>query len=357
MLAPNLATIPVVDVGAAGLARYALDAAQRARGLRDDCIEWMPAAGKFMLPAMDALTRRWLRRSPSRYCDEVEAIANGLGFSGIWFLNGSYQWGCTALAREVGEAPWLVRTLDWPFPGMGRRVEVARMRGPAGNFDSVTWPGFVGVLTANAHGRFAAAINQAPLWRRTRRPWLRPLDIILNARRTWGVRAVPPDHLLREVFETCSDFDTARRQLETSPIARPTIYTLVGCKSGERCIIERTPDAYDSRADDTATANDWGRPRAPWEARMQTSVLLTRSTEEAARRSRERHDQLAGWGGSFGSGSFAWLSPPVLNSCTRLAVEMCPERGHLRLVGYEKATGADLPAPVTQICELEAAAA
>ena len=107
-------------------------------------------------------------------------IAATLGYPGIWFLNGCYQWGCTALAREQAGAPWLARTLDWPFPGLGRYLEVARMQGPAGAFDNVGWPGYVGVLTASAPGRFAAAINQAPLWRRTRHPWLRPYDMALQ---------------------------------------------------------------------------------------------------------------------------------------------------------------------------------
>ena len=79
---------------------------------------------------------------------EIEEIAAALRFPGIWFLNGCYQWGCTALAREQAGVPWLARTLDWPFPGLGRHLEVARMRGPAGDFDNVTWPGYVGALTA-----------------------------------------------------------------------------------------------------------------------------------------------------------------------------------------------------------------
>src|SRR3954466_15367746 len=88
---------------------------------------------------------------------EITAISAALGFSGIWFLNGSYQWGCTSYARD-DEVPWLVRTLDWPFPGLGKQVEVAHTAGSAGDYYSVTWPGFVGVLTAMAPGRFAAAI-------------------------------------------------------------------------------------------------------------------------------------------------------------------------------------------------------
>ena len=68
-----------------------------------------------------------------------------------------------------------------------------------------------------------------------RKPWLRPYDLAANALRTWGIRHVPPDHLLREVFETCPDFSAARRRLETTPVARPVIFTLVGCKRGECC--------------------------------------------------------------------------------------------------------------------------
>ena len=61
-----------------------------------------------------------------------------------------------------------VRTLDWPFKGLGRHIAVARMRGAGGgDFFSVTWPGYVGALTAMAPGRFAACINQAPMWRRS----------------------------------------------------------------------------------------------------------------------------------------------------------------------------------------------
>ena len=80
-----------------------------------------------LLPAMDALTRRWLQRSYSPYIAELEAIAATLHFPGIWFLNGTYQWGCSTVAREEDGVPWLARTLDWPFPGLGRHVEIARM--------------------------------------------------------------------------------------------------------------------------------------------------------------------------------------------------------------------------------------
>ena len=156
------------------------------------------------------------------------------------------------------------------------------MRGSAGDFVNVTWPGYAGTLTASAPGRFAAAINQAPLWRRTRRPWLRPYDLAMNAFRTWPIWFCPPDHLLREVFETCRDFGAAKRRLETVPIARPVIFTLIGCERGERCVIERTEQAFATRDQETSAANDWLRTTTRWEARVCASQLLTISPDEAA---------------------------------------------------------------------------
>jgi hypothetical protein len=51
-------------------------------------------------------------------------------------------------------------------------------------------------------------------------------------------------------------------------------------------------------------------------------------------------------------GEFGWVSPPVLNSQTRLAVEICPAIGVIRVIGYETVQGQELPAPVTSTCEL-----
>jgi hypothetical protein len=356
MTIASLARIPVVDVRHGGPVRHAAEGRARARALRDECIDWLPGLAVGLLPAMDGMTRLWLKRSHSPYAAEIHAIAAELDFSGIWFLNGCYQWGCTALAREQGDMPWLARTLDWPFPGLGRHVEVARMRGNAGEFDSVTWPGYAGVLTASARGRFAACINQAPMWRRTRQPWLRPFDLALNALRTWRVRSIPPDHLLRDVFETCKTFAEARHRLETTPIARPAIFVLIGCRPGERCVIERTENDFVSRDDDTVAANDWLRSGLPWEPRVAAEATLTRTSSEAMENSRTRREHIAASSSAFGADEFGWVSPPVLNSQTRLAVEMCPGTGALRVIGYEPAYGAGLPEPVARIYD-EAVAA
>ena len=143
-----------------------------------------------------------MRRLGSAYVGEIDTIARLLGRPGICLLHGAYRFGCTALADESPAGPRLRRTLDRPFPGPGRLVETAHQRGPAGDFFNVTWPGFVGVLTASAPGSFAASINQAPMRRRTRRTSLLWIDYTLNA---FGAIArggrPPPEHLLRQAFE------------------------------------------------------------------------------------------------------------------------------------------------------------
>ena len=348
----GLISIPLVDARTGGPVGYAIEGRARARALHDDCLDWLPRAARLLIPAMDHASRRWLSRSASLYILEIEAIADALALPGIWFLNGSYEWGCTALARDEDGAPWIARTLDWPFPGLGRHVEVARMQGGAGEFYSVTWPGYVGALTAMAPGRFAAGMNQAPLWRRMRAPWLRPADMALNAVRTWRIRWMPPDHLLRQVFETCRSYADARTRLERTPIARPAIFLLAGCKQGERCVIERTEEGFTTRTDNTSAANDWWQSTWPWEARVSSAVLLTRTYDEAAANSRLRRETLAAWMPSLRGAGLAWVTPPVLNPMTRIAVEMCAADGILRVAGYEKDPDAELPYQVTQLREV-----
>jgi hypothetical protein len=347
-----LPAIPIVDVRDGGPLRYARQNPAEARALRDACLGFFPRAAMPLVPALDGAARRWLKTSRSPYVTEIGQIADALDFSGIWMLNASYQWGCTSRALTRDGVPWLIRTLDWPFKGLGRHVAVARMRGEAGEFFNATWPGYVGALTAMAPGRFAASINQAPMWRRTAHKWLRPFDFVANALDIFAhVHHMPPDQLLRQVFETCRDYSAARRMLETTPVARPVMFILIGCAAHEGCIIERTETDFVTREDDTCRANDWVPSRPQWEGRIGTRRFLVSSFEEARNYSKLKRDALARWDGSVTEGGFDWVCPPVLNPYTRLAVAMSPAKATLRVVGYEPA-GDALPEPATQVCDI-----
>jgi hypothetical protein len=350
-MAEQLPAIPIVDVRDGGPPLHARQSADQARALRDACLDFFPSAARPLVPALDWLSYRALKRSRSPYVEEIADIAAALKLSGVWLLNASYQWGCTARAGEDDGTAWLVRTLDWPFRGLGRYTEFARMRGAYGDFISVTWPGYVGVLTAMAPQRFAAALNQAPMWRLTRHRYLRPFDYLANVACTSAAsHRIPPDQLLRRAFELCADFAAARRLLEETPVARPVIYTLVGCAAHERCVIERTESAFVTRKDDTSVANDWVPCRPGWEGRIGTRRFLVCSFAEAGAVSRARRDTLARWKGSFAAGLFDWVHEPVLNPYTRLAVAMNPANGTLRAVGYDLA-GGELPVRVTRVSE------
>jgi hypothetical protein len=297
--------------------------------LRDACFSVVPAPLRGVARPLDRISSAWLRRSPSPYVTEIARIAEIAGRPGVWFVNTSYEWGCTTRI-DVEPVPTLRRTLDWPFPGLGRRVEVALQDGGAGLYANVTWPGAVGVLTAVAPGRFAAAINQAPMYRRTRADPLLPLDFLLNAVGTWGRRARhwPVAHLLRHAFDTCATFDAAVALLTETPLARPALISVVGAEPGQGCLIERTETAAHLHRGRCCIANGWhpAGPARPGHWIPRGTFVRGPADSEERRSLLDRHAP---------EQAFDWLADPVLNGLTRLAVETSPSTGELRVVGYE----------------------
>jgi len=323
----NLPAIPLFDARDGGPVAYAHARAERTLAVRDACLGWLPAGGMLARIA-DPIVRRWMTRSASPYAAEIADIQMRLGRPGAWTLHGAYLFGCTALADEAAAGPRLRRTLDWPFPGLGHLAEILRQRGPAGDFLNVTWPGFVGVLTAMAPGRFAAAINQAPMPRRTSADALRWTDYARNALRPLRSSDVwPPEHLLRYVFETCASFAEARAMLEQVPLARAVLFMLVGAAPGERVVIEREETAFRTRVADQAIANAWENARDGWEPRV---CGVGQPVENNVR----RIAALSAWAGRDAS-AFEWVASPVLNSFTRLSVDMVPASGALNVRGWE----------------------
>jgi hypothetical protein len=300
-----LAEVPVVDVRSGGPLAHAAMRLDAIEDLRLACLSSLRRLAHPMIPLADAVSRRWLERTASPYIAEVAAIADLAKAPGVFLVNSSYEWACTAASCRRSELPLLVRTLDWPFAGLGRHVTVARQVGSAGEFWNVTWPGAVGVLTAVAPGRFAATINQAPLRRRTRAHFLRWLDHSFNAVHTYGrVRHAPPAHVLRQVFETAADYASAQRMLMGTPVARPAL-----------------------------VANDWQQSRPGWEPRFCGLPVEVDSLR--------RRDTLAAQVVALAE-PFGWLRPPVHNWATRVAVETSAAAATLRVVGFEP-VGTDVP--------------
>ncbi len=273
--------------------------------------------------AADVVSRGWLRRVGNPYLGELDAMAALLGEPGLHLLNVSYEWGCTTGTADG----LLLRTLDWPFTGLGRHVAVLDTGGPAGRYLSVTWPGFAGVLTALAPGRFAAAINQAKAFHgRLSQLLAWPLD----RARFLASRALPPAHLLRRVCDTARDYDEAVRMLRDTPLALPAFFT-VAAPDGRGCVIEREPGRAFVHAGTLACANHWRYPGL-----QGTRPRLACRIDAAARYTKGSHARHAAMLAMLGrADGFAWLRPPILCPDTRVACVMDVTRGRLAVVGVE----------------------
>jgi hypothetical protein len=324
-----LPAIPVIDVRRGGPVAHARLRREPMAALRDACFSFLPGA-RLVAPVLDRVSAAWLARTPSRYVGEIAAISSLIAGGGVWFVNASYEWGCTTRV-DAGPMPRLWRTLDWPFRGLGRHVEVALQDGGAGIYANVTWPGSVGVLTAVAPGRFAAAINQAPMFRRTRANALVAYDLALNAAGTWrDSGAWPAPHLLRHVFDTCTTFDEAVEVLTVAPLARPTLFSIAGASPSQACMIERTRTEAVVKRGNATIANDWHPDSPRREGYWMPRGTLVRGVDDSELRRKTLEAEAPGK-------SFAWLREPVLNGFTRLAVETSAASGELRVVGFEPA--------------------
>lgn len=289
------------------------------------------AAGSGHYPAFavrlaDRVSRSWLERSGNPYLAEIDVMNARLGAPGIYFLSVNYEWGCTSgvtAAQDGGNE--LRRVLDWPLDRLGADIVAARCASPAGAWINLTWPGFTGSIQGMAPGRFSAAIHQAPMPRRTP---IMPLDWLVNRSSVWNRRAIPPAHLLRQAFEVCPDYESAKRLLSETELALPSIFLLSGTESDEGCVIERSETQAFLRESPASAGNHWQSNPARAKARGEQSearsaMMAARLSQNAASKERES--------------AFEWLKPPILNDTTRLVMRANASKGEILAQGFEQA--------------------
>ena len=329
-ITPLLPAIPVFDLRSETQPSLA---AMRAAPVRAESL-WHWARGHYTpagLAFADRLSRHWLRRNDNPLRDEIEAISAALPGPGGHALNLSFEWGCT-VGLGAAEAPFMLRVLDWPLEGLGERLCVFNQAGPAGEWLNLGWPGFAGVITALAPGRFCLSINQPPLPQRALARMARragadflgiAVDWLAARPARWRHRGLPPAHLLRMVCDTAPDYATALAILRDTPLAAGAIFSLAGTQPGEAAVIERAEASHAviEAAPTAVAANGWqciANPGAPrW------------------RYSAERHAAMTALLSGPVPGEFGWLKPPIANEGSRLAAMMCPATGRLELLGLE----------------------
>jgi hypothetical protein len=321
---PRLEPIPVLDTGPGFAMETLLAHEARAHALLDLATQPLPSAA---LRQLDKVSRRWLAKWENVHLAEIDAIAARLARPGAYFLSVNYEWACTC---RVAPSPSrttarLVRVLDWRTPGLGRHVIAARVSGPRGRFVTLTWPGYTGVLTAMAPGRFSAALNQAPMRKAI---GFYVLDWAVSRRRVWSMPHPTPAHLLRSVFERAANFAEAREILTGEPISTPAIFSLAGLKASETIVIERTETEARVHVGPNVAANHWEAPG--WRGRSRGQ----QSAERASMMHRIIPELVP---------DFSWLAPPVLNPNTRLVMVADAAEGRLVAQGFEASRPATLP--------------
>ena len=293
----------------------------------------------------DALANAWLRRTANPLASKIEAVRSLVNGPGVSIMNLCYEWGCTTSLRRSGGAISMVRTVDWPFQGIGRFVTVLIEPSPHGPVAFVTWPGFVGAVTAFAPGRFCVAVNKAPI---PYRSGALRVDQALAALESFGSGGLPITHLVRVAALQSPTFETVVDRIAACErVTTPGIISIGGTATGEAVVMERDRTRAEIRqaADDRlCVANDWVAPsRRGW------PPAGGRTPEDKRRDCRVRVAALQD-APVPDLADFSWLAPPILNRNTRAAIACCPATGRLAIQGYDWVDNG--PRPVTEALSL-----
>ena len=172
---------------------------------------------------------------PESYLKEIEGIASMINFSpyevliaNLYYDILKFYFGCSAFAYHNGERMFHARNLDWhtennllsdhsmifEFQKEGKTI-----------FQSVGWPGFIGVLSGNRPNSFSITLN-AVLSED-------PVEL-----------ATPISFFIRDVLTEASTYKEAVNRLTNETLMSDSLLLISGIQTNEMCVIERTPKRF-----------------------------------------------------------------------------------------------------------------
>jgi hypothetical protein len=346
--------IPILEVGRHASADLCRQDPERVRLLVDAALS---RRSHVLLPLvtrlLDRISLAWLLRQADSYLEEIRHVASFLDVPGAYFLNTVYEWACSTsvAADHDGDGARMIRVLDWGLSGLGRHVVIARQETAHGPFYNATWPGYAGVLTAMAPGRFSAAINQAP---RVPVSGIRIVDEIVTRLRVLRTNdTVMASHLLRRVFETAPDYESALAMLADprSTLAMPALFALSGVEPHEGAIVEalgaerRVHRMDRDAAGVLGVANQWLSPDLHGNARNESATSGAPMTAELNNSTRQADVRALQQGRFHGA---ADLAEPVLNSHTVMVVVANARRGEMTVEALDPPPQSIIPQVVAR---------
>lgn len=169
---------------------------------------------------------------PAEYWSEVQSVATRVSvpadvmlLCNVYYDMVSALIGCTAFAVDTPAGPLHARNLDWWTENrlLNETSMACLFKGaPAGEFISIGWPGYLGVLSGMAPGRFAITLNA-----------------VLSEEATQV--ALPIAFQIRKTFEETETFSGAVERLSQAVIPGNCLLLISGVGRGEMLVIERTP--------------------------------------------------------------------------------------------------------------------
>lgn len=190
-------------------------------GLSDGDIEMLEQAASELIPD------EYLRELRS-FSQQIDVSFGHILTCNLYYDALKVAMGCTAFAIDTTQGPIHGRNLDWWTENnlLSSTTMIVRFKGaPAGDFTSIGWPGFNGVLSAFAPGRFTVTLNAVLS------------DDPFNL-------GIPIVYLLRQVFETAESYDEAVQMLSVTPIPCDCLLLVSGISNGQMSVIERTPSRH-----------------------------------------------------------------------------------------------------------------
>ena len=325
--------IPLVDIRTGTLSDVLTQYKDSAHSLIDASRRTFGSASQVasyaLLPLADTIARKWLAKTHNPYLKEIENFSTILGRTGVYGLNLSYEFGCTTGIFRTPQGMKLLRVLDWPFPDLGKHILLVHQKGQAGEFYNATWAGLSGIFTASSTGRFSAALNLAPMRRHATGI---VLDWVRNRVAMYRSNAIPPAHLLRQVFETAPDYTTAKKMLAETPLCVPALFVLCGVEQEEGCVIERLEN-------DCVLHEIADKDRVVVANHFQSGFNgIGKGWMPREIDSKGRGDAMCGLDNHIAAqDNFDWFIPPVSNSYSRLVMSANPASGRVLLQGFEGA--------------------
>ncbi len=282
----------------------------------------------------DGYVKKWFSESASPYLKEMKSIEQKLGKKGTFDINTSFHSRClSGFARVPGEeAMRMTYLMELPLKGGGRNPVVSQHNPKVGAYYNITWPGLVGVFCALAPHRFMASINS-----------VNPQEGIFHSLTHRGLslirgqphkKGLPPTHLLRYVFETCSTFEEAKEVLYTTPVTEPVLFSLCGAKPAQGSVIEKLSSSLLHDSMEKITLGNYS---------LSESVRSDKRYQDDCLRCEELSKALE----QNISHGFCWLKAPVLTSKTALTIMLTLGKTNaLKVQGWEKGS------PTTHLFDL-----